>query len=379
MNNHSITTSSDLIKQLQPILLHPELNYDSSALDEDITNTKLLKSKANNTISLKTSLIIEYILTYMQKQPNKSLDNEDIGMSTFNTNIIEQTLEEDIEDDDASSMGNENDDTFNIVSELDNDINNPSKLKKMLILLAKTIKQISEDLENRNNLIHMKTPNTSRHSNLALLDNLNDKDVVMEDTSSYDKLFSFLISECVVNNVTLKSTQNNNENEYTMLENSIKELIQRISTNQNDNNVNDKGMVNSTVTDDDDLKLKLEDLQLAHDFLSQKFSKERLHYNNDITIKEKQISNVNKQLKEKNLEIKRLNEVIEELKASKGNNSKPITPYNDDHENFNYIINSPSSISSNNSETINVLKTEFKSQLNKMRDHYEMELEKLRK
>lgn len=225
----------------------------------------------------------------------------------------------------------------------------------------------------------MKTPNTSRHSNLALLDNFNDKDVVMEDTSSYDKLFSFLISECVVNNVTLKSTQNNNGNEYTILENSIKELIQRISTNQNDNNVNDKGMVYSTVTDDDDLKLKLEDLQLAHDFLSQKFSKERLHYNNDITIKEKQISNVNKQLKEKNLEIKRLNEAIEELKASKGNNSKPITPYNEDHENFNYIINSPSSISSNNSETINVLKTEFKSQLNKMRDHYEMELEKLRK
>ena len=376
MNNQSITTSSDLIKQLQPILLHPEFNnYDTSALDEDITNTKLLKSRSNDAISLKTSLIIEYILTYMQKQNMKTSDNEDIGMSTFNTNIIEQTYEDDVNDDE-SSISNGNDDTFNIVSELDNDLNNPNKLKKMLILLAKTIKQISEDLENRNNLLLMKTPNTSRHSRLALLDNLNEKDVIMEDSNSYERLISFLISECVVNNINLQSTQNNNENEYTMLENSIKELIQLISNNKASNTVINKDVVNSTVNDDD-LKLKLEDLQLAHDFLSQKFSKERLHYNNDITIKEKQISNVNKQLKEKNLEIKKLNDIIEDLKSNKQNN-KPITPYSEDHENFNYIINSPSSISSNNSESINVLKTEFKSQLNKMRDYYESELDKLR-
>ncbi|KAL6931249.1 hypothetical protein ACO0R3_002710 [Hanseniaspora guilliermondii] len=364
----NITTSSDLIKQLQPILLHPEFNnHDSSALDEEITNTKLLKCKNNETIPLKTSLIIEYILTYMQSQG--SMDNEDIETASFTTNTM------DLDYDDESSLNNENEDTFNIVSELDNDLNNPTKLRKMLVFLAKSIRQISENLENRDKLMLLKTPNSSRHSKLALLDTVNDKEMITDDFSGYERLISFLISECVVNNIKLHSTQDNNEDACTMLENSIKELIQMVSNKQEDHDVVDKGMVNSTVNDDD-LKLKLEDLQLAHDFLSEKFSKERLHYNNNITIKEKQISNLTKQLKEKNLEIKKLNDIVDDLKSK--NNNKPITPYSEDHENFNHIINSPSSISSNNSESINVLKTEFKSQLNKMRDYYESELDKLR-
>ncbi|KAL6934191.1 hypothetical protein ACO0OL_002731 [Hanseniaspora opuntiae] len=369
MNNLNITTSSDLIKQLQPILLHPEFNnYDSSALDEEITNTKLLKSKSNETIPLKTSLIIEYILTYMQSQ--RSLDNEDIEMSSFTTNTMDPDYE-----DDESSLNNENDDTFNIVSDLDSDLNNPTKLRKMLVFLAKSIRQISEDLDNKNKLMMLKTPNSSRHSKLAMLDSVNDKEIVSDDFPGYEKLISFLISECVVNNIKLHSAQDDNEDAYTMLENSIKELIKMIASKQDDHDVTDKAMVNSTVNEDD-LKLKLDDLQLAHDFLSEKFSKERLHYNNNITVKEKQISNVTKQLKEKNLEIKRLNDIIEDMKAK--NNNKPVTPYSEDHENFNHIINSPSSISSNNSESINVLKTEFKLQLNKIRDYYESELDKLR-
>ncbi|XBW36166.1 hypothetical protein QEN19_001746 [Hanseniaspora menglaensis] len=373
---HNISTPSDLIRQLQPILLQAQHKTDVSAIfeeeqdipsnstslsnvlsgEEDLTNIQILQENSglsSNIFPVQVNAILEYILTYMQSQNANAINSSDSFES------------------------------FNMISDLDDQKKCIPKLQELLVLVAKMLKEQSE----KNDFGYLSSAQTAGTSNQVLFNNNcngslpSSKEGTLNNMGINEKLTSFLVSECVKNNITLQSTQVSENNGSSLLEEAITELVQ-IAGSVKSNNVADaanfSGLEKVATTDSsaDLLTLKLQDLQLAHDFLSEKFSKERLYYNNEITVKESELRNLKKNIMTKDEEIKKLKEENNLLKIDL-KDSKPVSPYVDQAENIN-LLTSPGSITSNSSESINILRAEFKNQLNKIKDYYESELEKLR-
>lgn len=392
---HNITSSSDLIRQLQPILLQTKksqsislsgaiedegpsnsttiLTHQSEEGDQDdndddeeegdLTNIELLQEQnnflGNSKIPIQVNVILEYILSYMEKQGKQNSSTIDFSNS------------------------------YELISELEGDNVNVSKLQELLVLVTRIVKEQAEQI-NLGNSINNPSPQSARHSNLVLLDNisnsnlLSSKEGTLNPKNAIEQLTSLLVSECVKNNIILQSTQTGSANSYGLLENAIKELVQIASaanSNHKDINLSNGTPKLEKISTNDSaspelLALKLQDLQLAHDFLSEQFSKERLLYNNEVTIKERQLYNYKKANEDKDREIESLKAQLESLK-SEMKEQKPVTPYSENDENIN-LLSSPGSITSNDSESINILRTEFKNKLNKIQDYYQAELEKLR-
>ncbi|OBA28562.1 hypothetical protein HANVADRAFT_61082 [Hanseniaspora valbyensis NRRL Y-1626] len=391
---HNITSSSDLIRQLQPILLQTKKSQSislSGAIEDqgpsnsttiltqqsdeddddddddeeegDLTNIELLQEQnnflGNGKIPIQVNVILEYILSYMEKQGKQNSSAIDFSNS------------------------------YELISELEGDNVNVSKLQELLVLVTKIVKEQAEQI-NLGNSINNPSPQSARHSNLVLLDNisnsnlLSSKEGTLNPNNAIEQLTSLLVSECVKNNIILQSTQTGSANSYGLLENAIKELVQIVSSsssNRKDINLSNGTPKLEKISTNDSaspelLALKLQDLQLAHDFLSEQFSKERLIYNNEVTIKERQLYNYKKANEDKDKEIESLKAQLQSLK-SEMKEQKPVTPYSENDENIN-LLSSPGSITSNDSESINILRTEFKNKLNKIQDYYQAELEKLR-
>lgn len=379
---NNITSSSDLIKYLQPILLQATPQQSASLFDstghehsaggnasdvilneeytddEDVTNLQLLQesnSLENGKIPIQINVILEYILTYMEKQSPKHDFQEDCSNS------------------------------YALISELEKTPNSTSKLQDLLVIMANFIKGQTKQMEVYSNVCSTSPPST-RHSNLVLMDNIvgsgaNSRDFSVGNGTAIEELISLIVSECVKNNIVLEATKVSSNAGYNLLDSSIKELVQLVADlkSKNINSAAESPSLERSATRDSsaELALKLQDLQLAHDFLSEKFSKERLYYNNEITAKEKQMLSYKKEAQSMSNEIKNLREKMEQLKVG-AEETKVVTPYFENEENT-ALLNSPVSIASNSSESINVLKTEFKNQLNKIRNYYEAELEKLGK
>lgn len=382
---NNITSSSDLIKYLQPILLQAAPQQSASLLessehehqqstscntsdlifneeytdDEDLTNVQLLQESntlmENGKIPIQINVIIEYILTYMEKQSPMHEVQQDC------------------------------DNSYALISDLEKNPSSISKLQDLLVFMANLLKGQTNQMEAYSNVCSTSPPST-RHSNLVLMDNLvgsggNSRDFSVSNGTAIEELTSLIVSECVKNNIVLEATKVNSNEGYNLLDSAIKELVQKVADfkSKDISSGAESPNLEKTSTRDSsaDLALKLQDLQLAHDFLSEKFSRERLYYNKEITAKEKQMLSYKKDAENMSNEIKNLKEKVEHLKIG-AKEPKVVTPHFENDENTG-LLNSPESITSNNSESINVLKTEFKNQLNKIRNYYEAELEKLGK
>lgn len=278
-----------------------------------------------------------------------------------------------------------------------------------MIYLLESINATNIDLSSLNGMAIASNDEKSNNSAAASrsgykLDNVSNNansDTNMQETISY------ILSNSIKNGVDIKpqfqsvkdDLRNGNSSEKEYLRNIIDSVITMAKNNRDNEKTNAKS------EEDNEKKMKemniaLNDLQLAHNFLTRQFENDRIEYSKDI----EKLTKTNRELQEKLLNyhsdlVKTENELqdaqeklqIKELNPAIQGSNTPLlkgisdeigimSPINIDHDN---IRSSQSSLDSKgegkgSSYSLTLMRNEFKKLLTETQRKYEVELAKER-
>lgn len=240
--------------------------------------------------------------------------------------------------------------------------------------------------------------NNGSHSEVFSGHTLNESDDTMEEESQgiIQDLISYLISNSIKRGINVKPTNLNNPVEF--LKGAIDEILDA-KTDSLDNKPQDRSSnidtletsvtpVNFHEADTNELKTALNDLQLAHSFLTKQFETSRLEQSQTIN----RLTKTNRELQDKLLKYHaKISKLEEKLKVTEDAKTQLEDAAHKINMKENLLLSSPimapelfspstptsglnSSPSNNNSHSITVMRNEFKRMILETQDKYEKEL-----